>query len=116
MSTRKMTPYKTDTNFPLLSRGPSIPEGATSTKLIGNHDIAPAFAEMAGASTPSFVDGRSFLRVADADPNNDSPWRTGLYVERRYKPEWKLPSKSDSGQYVPPYEGVREENLLYVHT
>jgi N-acetylglucosamine-6-sulfatase len=111
----KMTPYKTDTNFPLLIRGPKIPEGAVSTKLIGNHDIAPTFAEMAGASTQAFVDGRSFLRVADADPNNDSPWRTGLYIERRYKPEWKLPSKEDSGQYVPPYEGVREENLLYVH-
>jgi N-acetylglucosamine-6-sulfatase len=111
----KLTPYKTDTNFPLLIRGPKIPEGAVSTKLIGNHDIAPTFAEIGGASTPSFVDGRSFLRVADADPSNDSPWRTGLYIERRYKPEWKLPSKEDSGQYVPPYEGVREENLLYVH-
>ena len=111
----KMTPYKTDTNFPLLIRGPKIPEGAVTTKLIGNHDIAPTFAEIAGASTPPFVDGRSFLRIADADPSNDNPWRTGLYVERRYKPEWKLPSKSDSGQYVPPYEGVREENLLYVN-
>jgi len=111
----KMTPYETDTNFPLLIRGPGIPEDATSSKLIGNHDIAPTFAEIAGASTPSFVDGRSFLRIADADPNNDSPWRTGLYVERRYKPEWTLPPKENSGQYVPPYEGGREENLLYVH-
>jgi N-acetylglucosamine-6-sulfatase len=111
----KMTPYKTDTNFPLLIRGPGIPENATSSKLIGNHDIAPTFAEIAGASTPSFVDGRSFLRISDADPSNDNPWRTGLYVERRYKPEWTLPPKDDSGQYVPPYEGVREENLIYVH-
>ena len=111
----KLTPYETDTNFPLLIRGPGIPENATTSKLIGNHDIAPTFAEIAGASTPSFVDGRSFLRIADADPNNDSPWRTGLYVERRYKPEWTLPPKDDSGQYVPPYEGVREESLIYVH-
>jgi N-acetylglucosamine-6-sulfatase len=110
----KMAPYETDTGFPLLIRGPSVPEGAVSSKLIGNHDIAPTFAQMARASTPPFVDGRSFLRLADADPTNDSPWRTGLYVERRYKPEWKLPSKQDSGQYVPPYEGVREENLIYV--
>ena len=26
-----------------------------------------------------------------------------------------MPSKDDAGQYVPPYEGVREEDLLYVH-
>ena len=111
----KMTPYETDTGFPLLIRGPTIPEDTTSNKLIGNHDIAPTFAQIAGASTPSFVDGRSFLRIADADQSNDNPWRTGLYVERRYKPEWPLPSKDASDQYVPPYEAVREENLLYVH-
>jgi N-acetylglucosamine-6-sulfatase len=90
----KLTPYKTDTNFPLLIRGPNIPEGAPSRKLIGNHDITPTFAEMAGASTPSFVDGRSFLRIADADPSNDNPWRTGLYVERRYKPEGSCQAKT----------------------
>jgi N-acetylglucosamine-6-sulfatase len=111
----KMTPYETDTGFPLMIRGPTIPEATTSNKLIGNHDIAPTFAQIAGASSPSFVDGRSFLRIADADQSNDTPWRTGLYVERRYKPEWPLPSKEASDQYVPPYEAVREENLLYVH-
>jgi N-acetylglucosamine-6-sulfatase len=111
----KMTPYETDTGFPLIMRGPTIPEGTTSNKLIGNHDIAPTFAQIAGASTPSFVDGRSFLRIADADQSNDDPWRTALFVERRYKPEWPLPSKEASDQYVPPYEAVREENLLYVH-
>jgi hypothetical protein len=98
-----------------MIRGPTIPEATTSNKLIGNHDIAPTFAQIAGASSPSFVDGRSFLRIADADQSNDTPWRTGLYVERRYKPEWPLPSKEASDQYVPPYEAVREENLLYVH-
>ena len=78
----KMTPYETDTGFPLLIRGPTIPEGTTSNKLIGNHDIAPTFAQIAGASTPSFVDGRSFLRIADADQSNDNPWRTALYCRK----------------------------------
>jgi arylsulfatase A-like enzyme len=103
----KLTPYQTDTSFPLIIRGPRIPAGATSHKLIGNQDIAPTFAKIAGTTTPAFVDGRSFLRIADNDPGNDSPWRTALYAERRHKPEWALPR-------VPPWEAVREENSIYV--
>ena len=49
---------------------------------------------------PPFVDGRRFLRIADADPTNDNPWRTALYVERHRKASWDLPPKS-SPQYVP---------------
>ena len=110
----KQTPYETDTGFPLMIRGPGIPEGGTSTKLIGNHDIAPTFAQIAGASTPPFVDGRSFLRLTDADPSNDSPWRTAIYSERQFLPGWPLPPKDNSGLYVPPWEAVREENLIYI--
>jgi N-acetylglucosamine-6-sulfatase len=109
----KLAPYETDAGFPLMIRGPNIPAGTTSTKLIGNQDIAPTFAQIAGATTPPFVDGRSFLRVADSATTNDSPWRTALYAERRWKPEWKLQSKS-SPEYIPPWEAVREENLVYI--
>jgi N-acetylglucosamine-6-sulfatase len=110
----KSTPYETDTGFPLLIRGPGIPEGTTSNKLIGNHDIAPTFAQIADVSTPPFVDGRSFLRVADADPSNDSAWRTAIYSEKEYRPDWPIGPKEDSGKYVPPWEAVREENLIYI--
>jgi N-acetylglucosamine-6-sulfatase len=109
----KLTPYQTDTNFPMLIRGPGVPPGAASNRLVGNHDIAPTFAQIAGASVPPFVDGRSFLRISDADPTNDTPWRTALYVERRWEARWDLPDKS-SPQYVPPYEGVREQTRVYV--
>lgn len=108
----KLTPYETDTGFPLLMRGPGVPQGTTS-KLVGNHDIAPTFAQIAGASVPSFVDGRSFWQIADADPTNDTPWRTVLYIERRWEASWDLPPKS-SPQYVPPYEGVREQGRIYL--
>ena len=109
----KLTPYETDANFPLLIRGPGVPQGTTSKLLVGNHDIAPTFARVARASVPSFVDGRSFLRIADADPTNDTAWRTALYVERRWDASWDLPDKS-SPQYVPPYEGVRKQSRVYV--
>jgi N-acetylglucosamine-6-sulfatase len=109
----KLTPYETDTNFPLLIRGPGVPQGTTSKLLVGNHDIAPTFADIAGARVPPWVDGRSFLRIADADPTNDAPWRTALYVERRWNASWALPDKS-SPQYVPPYEGVRTQGRVYL--
>lgn len=112
----KLTPYETDTGFPLLIRGPGVPQGTQGTSsrlLVGNHDIAPTFARIAGASVPSFVDGRSFLRIANDDPTNDNPWRTALYQERRWDASWALPPKS-SPQYVPPYEGVKEETRIYL--
>ena len=90
-----------------------MPQGTTSKRLVGNHDIAPTFARIADASVPSFMDGRSFLRIADADPTNDTPWRMALYVERRWEAGWDLPNKS-SPQYVPPYEGVREQTRVYL--
>jgi Ca2+-binding RTX toxin-like protein len=111
----KLAPYETDTGFPLIIRGPNIPAGTTSTKLLGNQDIAPTFTQIAGASTPSFVDGRSFLRVADAETTNDSPWRTALYAERRWKPEWsQYRPYQPFGMDIPPWEAVREENAIYI--
>jgi N-acetylglucosamine-6-sulfatase len=109
----KLAPYETDTGFPLIIRGPSIPQGTTSSKLVGNQDIAPTFAQIAGAMPTSSVDGRSFLRLADSDTTNDASWRTALYAERRWNTEWTLPSKT-APEYVPPWEAVREENLVYI--
>ena len=77
----KLQPYKEDTNFPLIVRGPGIPHGAKSAKLVGNHDIAPTLARMGGASFPDWVDGRSFLSLAMAPRN--APWpRTAVLSER----------------------------------
>jgi N-acetylglucosamine-6-sulfatase len=76
----KLQPYQEDTNFPLIIRGPGIPQGETRTKLVGNHDIAPTLASMGGASVPAFVDGRSFLSLAQ---NPSTIWpRTAILSER----------------------------------
>ena len=76
----KLQPYQEDTNFPLIVRGPGIPQGVNNPQLVGNHDIAPTLARMGGASFPDFVDGRSFLPLAE-DPN--APWpRTAVLSER----------------------------------
>jgi arylsulfatase A-like enzyme len=76
----KLQPYEEDTNFPLIVRGPGIPRGVTNGKLVGNHDIAPTLARMGGASVPAFVDGRSFLSLAQ---DSSTPWpRTAILSER----------------------------------
>lgn len=96
-----------------MIRGPNIPANTTSNQLVGNQDIPLTFAQIGRAVTPPFADGRSFLGIADADTTNDGPWRTALYSERRWKAEWKVPGIKHP-QYVPPWEAVREENLVYI--
>jgi arylsulfatase A-like enzyme len=77
----KLQPYEEDVNFPLIVRGPGFEKrGAKSSKLVGNHDIAPTLADMGGANVPNFVDGRSFLPLAK-DPNTAWP-RTAILSAR----------------------------------
>ena len=76
----KLEPYEEDTTFPLIVRGPGIPHGVIKSELVGNHDIAPTLADMGGADVPAFVDGRSFLRLAQ-DTNTVWP-RTAILSER----------------------------------
>jgi arylsulfatase A-like enzyme len=77
----KLQPYEEDVNFPLIVRGPGIRPGTVNTELVGNHDVAPTIAEMAGATAPPFVDGRSFLGLAKNPAT--TPWpRTAILSER----------------------------------
>jgi arylsulfatase A-like enzyme len=72
----KLQPYEEDVNFPLYVRGPGIPRGVVKPELVGNHDIAPTLADMAGADVPNFVDGRScpsFLRKLIRRPQVFAP-------------------------------------------
>jgi arylsulfatase A-like enzyme len=64
MPAGKQTPYDFDVHVPLVVRGPGLPAGAVANELVGNIDLAPTFAAMAGVPTPAFVDGRSFLAFA----------------------------------------------------
>ncbi len=97
----KLQPYEEDVNFPLIVRGPGIAEDGepgVNTELVGNHDIAPTLAEMAGVQPPAFVDGRSFLGLAK-DPA--TPWpRTAILSERENDGEppnrWDMLRMKDS--------------------
>ncbi|MFT4039183.1 MAG: sulfatase, partial [Thermomicrobiales bacterium] len=65
----KTTPYDEAVRVGLLARGPGIPAGRVNPALVANIDLAPTFAELAGAAVPAFVDGRSItpaLRGGDS--------------------------------------------------
>jgi arylsulfatase A-like enzyme len=77
----KWTAYEEDTRVPLIVRGPGVPEGLTLEHLVLNNDLAPTFADLAGAKVPSFVDGRSLAPLLDAEPTPPKDWRRAFVVE-----------------------------------
>ena len=74
----KETAYEEDIAVPLIVRGPGVPADVSRQQLVLNQDLAPTFADIAGASVPNFVDGRSFLAVLGDSPPD--AWRTGFLV------------------------------------
>lgn len=77
----KMTAYEEDLLVPLVVRGPGVVRGAVSSLLTSNVDYAPTFAEIAGASMPAFVDGRSLLPLLQGQSPAD--WRRALLLEHK---------------------------------
>ena len=77
----KWTPYEEDIRVPLIVRGPGVPEGETLHHLVLNNDLAPTFADLAGAEAPSFVDGRSLKPLLTDDPTPLRDWRQRFVIE-----------------------------------
>ncbi|MBI2330683.1 MAG: sulfatase [Chloroflexi bacterium] len=77
----KGTAYEEDIRVPLMVRGPGITPGTQISQVAANIDLAPTIAEIAGISTPDFVDGRSFVPCLMGE---EVPWRDGLLIEFGY--------------------------------
>jgi N-acetylglucosamine-6-sulfatase len=77
----KWTPYEEDIRVPLIVRGPGVPEGRTLNHMVLNNDLAPTFADLAGAKTPSFVDGRSLKALLKEEPTPLKEWRGRFVIE-----------------------------------
>ena len=98
----KKTPYEEDIGVPLMVRGPGVPAGAVRQQLVINNDLAPTIAELAGASTPAFVDGSSFAPLLGSSP--PSSWRQA-FLEEGWRPQ---------SPPVPTNKGVRTQGHMYV--
>jgi arylsulfatase A-like enzyme len=66
--------YEESLRMPLIVRGPHlIPAGSVSDAIINNVDFAPTLLEMAGASVPADMQGRSFLSILKGQTPSDWP-------------------------------------------
>jgi len=79
--TGKSTSYEESIRVPLLVRGPGVMRDCTRDELVANIDLAPTVAELAGVDVPSFVDGRSFVRLLRHSPMAGHSWRRRLLIE-----------------------------------
>jgi N-acetylglucosamine-6-sulfatase len=74
----KGPPYEESIRVPLAVRGPGIPAGRVTEQMALNIDLAPTFADLGGATAPSFVDGRS---LKPTFTQGAPSWRTAFLVE-----------------------------------
>ncbi|MCS6903470.1 MAG: sulfatase [Candidatus Bipolaricaulota bacterium] len=81
LRTGKVAPYEEDTRVGLIVRGPGVPAGQSVEHLTGNLDLAPTWAELAGAPIPDFVDGRSLVALWKGTPPSVERWRPALLLE-----------------------------------
>jgi arylsulfatase A-like enzyme len=102
----KQTPYEEDIGVPLMVRGPGVPTGAVRQELVLNNDFAPTIAELAGASTPAFVDGRSFAPLL----TGSTPYftRSAFLAEGWWLTEPLTPP------LAPTYKGVHTQKYMLV--
>jgi N-acetylglucosamine-6-sulfatase len=110
----KGRPYEEDTRVPLLVRGPSVAAGSSTNKLVLNTDYLPTFTDLAGAQTPSYVDGRSLLPVLTGSATTS--WRTAILIEgRKYSADPEIPVdinynaiRTSTSKYIEYEGGFRE--------
>ena len=93
----KDTGYEEDINVPLVMRGPGIPKGTVVKNITANVDLAPTFADIAGITPPSFVDGRSFKPLLNG--SQPTVWRKALFLEHRAP---GITESSQNGLLEPP--------------
>ncbi|HEY2299409.1 MAG TPA: sulfatase [Jatrophihabitans sp.] len=109
----KQTAYDTDIRVPLIVSGPGIPAGSVNTDMAQNVDLRPTFEQLAGAPTPSDVEGRSLVPLLHGD---QVPWRSYALIEH-HRPR-NLEHDPDHQGYaagVPPsYVAIRSRTFLYV--
>jgi N-acetylglucosamine-6-sulfatase len=78
----KARPYEESVRVPLVVRGPGVAAGSSTDKLVLNTDYLPTFTHLAGAQTPTYVDGRS-LRPLLTGSTTTTSWRTAILIEGR---------------------------------
>lgn len=106
--------YEESMRVPLLLYGAEATGANAVDQMIQNIDIGPTILDMAGISTPSNMDGQSFLPLVKGD---SIPWRNRIYYEYFWeRPFPQTPTvhavRTDQYKYIR-YYGVWDINELY---
>ncbi len=108
----KQTPYEEVSRVSLVVRGPGVPKGKVLPHLTVNTDLAPTFAELAGAKAPTFVDGRSLVPLLTTSSTAESAWRKSVLFE---KSAVRNPNADeDDDPKAPGYSAIRMKDLVYI--
>ncbi len=75
----KKTAFDTDIRVPLVIEGPGVPAGVEDAHIVENIDLCPTFAELAGRSPSTDVDGHSLVPLLRGE--KVASWRTFALVE-----------------------------------
>lgn len=110
MPSGKHTPYREDAVVPAVLIGPGIPAGVEVKAMTSTIDLAPTIANLLGAQTPDWVDGRDLTPLLQ-NPEG-TPWRTGVLTESLTATRPGDPDYSDFE--APAYQALRTEDYLYV--
>ncbi|MEU0571801.1 sulfatase [Nonomuraea sp. NPDC005983] len=104
----KTTPFEESIKIPLVVRGPGIEPGSQVNEMGATVDLAPTFAELGGAQTPAFVEGRSLAPLLKGE--HPQYWRKNVLLEF-YRPTKKSSARQTP---VPAYQALRTANYTYV--
>jgi arylsulfatase A-like enzyme len=77
----KDAPYEEAARAPLVLRGPGAPAGKTLDHPVSLIDLAPTLLELAQASRPDYLDGRSLVPLLSANPTPVDQWRRAVRFE-----------------------------------
>ena len=132
----KATPYEEDIRVPLIVRGPGVPAGSVRRAMTSMVDLAPTFADIAGAVLPVTPDGRSLLPLLH-NVSPVPPWRQMTLVEDYFPTShagfdiggsWEPPDPFDNqaaqfnqpiqptqpAQPAPMYSALRTPGYIYI--
>jgi len=100
----KNCPYEACARVPFIVYSPALFPARVDTHLVANIDLAPTFAELAGAKIPASVNGMSLVPLLK---NSQADWRDSLLLEH-----W--PTEEGVGSKIPEFYAVRNADWKYV--
>ena len=100
----KRTAYEESMRVPMVMQCPELfKAGTVVEQMVANIDVGPTFLEAAGLKAPAYMDGRSFIKLAQGQ---NVPWRDTLLYE--YYWERNYPQ-------TPTVHALRGDRYKYIH-